>query len=157
VTREIRGFAAVISPVRAVRYAFEFVALSALGPSASVLAVGYSVVDVADLEGEGPGGAVRKVRRALGARAFGFNYFTLGPGIIGREHDHTESGMEEVYFVVGGSGTMRVDGEEIELRPGIFLRVDGESTRVPEAGPDGLEFVTFGRPLTGDYEPPAWG
>ena len=30
--------------------------------------------------GEGPGGAVRKVRRALGARAFGFNYFTIPPG-----------------------------------------------------------------------------
>ncbi|HEV8250529.1 MAG TPA: cupin domain-containing protein [Gaiellaceae bacterium] len=119
--------------------------------------MGFSVVDVADLEGEGPGGAVRKVRRALGARAFGFNYFTLGPGVVGREHDHAEQRQEEVYFVVKGSGTMRVDGEEIELRPGIFLRVDGESTRVPTAGPDGIEFVTFGRPVTGDYEPPAWG
>ena len=119
--------------------------------------MGFSVVDVADLEGEGPGGAVRKVRRALGARAFGFNYFTLPPNVAGREHDHAEQGMEEVYFVVGGSGTMRVDGEEVELRPGVFVRVDGESTRVPVAGPDGIEFVTFGRPVTGDYEPPPWG
>jgi mannose-6-phosphate isomerase-like protein (cupin superfamily) len=101
--------------------------------------------------------AVRKVRRALGARAFGSNYFTLGPGIIGREHDHAESGMEEVYFGVRGSGTMRVDGEEIELRPRIFLRVDGESTRVPVSGDDGLEFVTFGAPLDHPYEPPDWG
>jgi mannose-6-phosphate isomerase-like protein (cupin superfamily) len=122
-----------------------------------VLGVGYSVVDVADLEGEGPGGAVRKVRRALGAQAFGFNYFTLSPGVVGREHDHAEQGMEEVYFVVRGSGTMRVDGEEVLLRPGVFLRVDGESTRVPTAGPEGIEFVTFGRPVTGEYEPPSWG
>ena len=119
--------------------------------------MGYSVVDVADLEGEGPGGAVRKVRRALGARAFGFNYFTLLPNVVGREHDHAEQGMEEVYFVVRGSGAMRVDGEEVELRPGVFVRVDGESTRVPVAGPDGIEFVTFGRPVDGDYEPPSWG
>lgn len=119
--------------------------------------MGYSVVDVAELEGEGPGGAVRKVRRALGASAFGFNYFTLPAGVTGREHDHAEQGQEEVYFVVKGSGTMRVDAEEIELRPGVFVRVDGESTRVPIAGDDGLEFVTFGRPVKGDYEPPAWG
>ena len=123
----------------------------------SVTGVGYSVVDVAELEGEGPGGAVRKVRRALGARAFGFNYFTLGPGVVGREHDHAEQGQEEVYFVVKGFGTMRVDDDDVELRPGVFLRVDGKSTRCPSAGPDGLEFVTFGRPVDGDYEPPAWG
>ena len=119
--------------------------------------MGYSAVDVDRLEGAGPGGMVRKVRRALGARAFGFNYFTLPPGAEGREHDHAESGMEEVYFVVRGSGTMRVDDEDVELRPGRFVRVDGASRRVPVAGDDGLEFVTFGAPLEGPYEPPSWG
>ena len=117
----------------------------------------YSVVDVGDLEGEGPGGAVRKVRRALGARAFGFNYFTLPPGVEGREHDHAEANQEEVYFVVRGSGRMRVDGNEVELKPGRFVRVDPASRRVPIAGEVGLEFVTFGAPLDGPYEPPAWG
>jgi len=119
--------------------------------------VAYSYVDVDELEGEGPGGAVRKVRRALGARAFGFNYFTLPPGITGREHDHADSNQEEVYFVVRGSGTMRIDGDEVELRPGRFVRVDGGSTRVPIAGGDGLEFVTFGAPVGGGYDPPSWG
>jgi hypothetical protein len=118
--------------------------------------VAYSYVDVEDIEGEGPGGAVRKLRRQLGARAFGFNYFTLPPGIEGREHDHAETDQEEVYFVVRGSGTMRIDGDEIELRPGRFVRVDGSATRVPVAGDDGLEFVTFGAPLSGGYEPPSW-
>ena len=119
--------------------------------------MGYSFVDVDALEGEGPGGAVRKLRAALGARAFGFNYFTLPAGVTGREHDHAESNQEEVYFIVGGGGTMRVDGEEIELKAGRFLRVDPGSTRVPVAGGEGLEFVTFGAPLDGTYEPPSWG
>jgi mannose-6-phosphate isomerase-like protein (cupin superfamily) len=119
--------------------------------------MGYSVADVEALEGEGPGGMVRKVRRALGARAFGFNYFTLPPGIAGREHDHADANQEEVYFVVRGSGTMRIDGEEVELQPGRFVRVDPASRRVPVAGEDGLEFVTFGAPLDGAYEPPSWG
>ena len=63
----------------------------------------------------------------------------------------------EVYFVVNGTGTMHIDGTEVELRPGRFVRVDPGSTRMPVAGPDGLEFVTFGAPLEGDYEPPDWG
>jgi mannose-6-phosphate isomerase-like protein (cupin superfamily) len=119
--------------------------------------VGFSYVDVDTLEGEGPGGAVRKVRRELGARAFGFNYFTLAPGVEGREHDHAEQGQEEVYFVVRGGGVMRIDGEEVDLKPGRFLRVDPSSTRVPIAGEDGVEFVTFGAPLEGSYQPPSWG
>jgi quercetin dioxygenase-like cupin family protein len=117
----------------------------------------YSVVDVDQLEPEGPGGMVRKVRRALGARAFGFNYFTIPANTEGREHDHADQNMEEVYFVVRGSGVMRVGGEDVDLRPGRFLRVDPDSTRMPIAGDDGLEFVTFGAPLEGGYEPPAWG
>lgn len=117
----------------------------------------YSYVDVDSLEGEGPGGMVRKTRRATGARAFGFNYFTLPPGLEGREHDHADSAQEEVYFVVKGGGKMRIDGEELDLMPGRFVRVDPESTRVPIAGDEGLEFVTFGAPLEGSYEPPDWG
>jgi mannose-6-phosphate isomerase-like protein (cupin superfamily) len=119
--------------------------------------MGFDYVDVDSLEGEGPGGAVRKVRRAVGGRAFGFNYFILPAGVTGREHDHAETDMEEVYFVVRGGGVMQVDGEEVELRPGRFLRVDPEATRVPVAGDEGLEFVTFGAPLGGGYEPPSWG
>src|SRR5919198_189036 len=82
----------------------------------------YSVADVDELEAEGPGGMVRKVRRALGARAFGFNYFKFPPGQAGREHSHAHDGHEEVVFVVKGGGMLRVDGEEIELKPGRFVR-----------------------------------
>ena len=120
--------------------------------------MGYSVVDVSDLEGEGPGGMVRKVRRAAGGRAFGFNYFVFPPETEGREHDHADAGLEEVYFVVRGGGTMRIDGEAVELRAGRFLRVDPASRRVPVAGPEGLEFLTIGAPLEGNpYRPPDWG
>jgi quercetin dioxygenase-like cupin family protein len=117
----------------------------------------FTVADVDTVEGEGPGGAVRKLRRALDAKAFGFNYFVLPAGVEGHEHDETRSGQEEVVFVVKGSGTLRVDGEEVELRPGRFVRLDPEARRVPIAGGDGLEFVAFGAPLDGRYEPPSWG
>jgi mannose-6-phosphate isomerase-like protein (cupin superfamily) len=118
---------------------------------------GYSVIDVGELAGEGPGGRVRKARRALGAQAFGFNYFTLPPGQEGREHSHEDTNQEEVYFVVRGSGVMRIEGEEIDLKPGRFVRVDPAATRLPTAGPDGLEFIAFGAPLDAPYTPPDWG
>ena len=54
-------------------------------------------------------------------------------------------------------GRCAINGDELELKPGRFVRVDPGSTRVPVAGPDGLEFVTFGAPLDGGYEPPDWG
>jgi mannose-6-phosphate isomerase-like protein (cupin superfamily) len=117
----------------------------------------FSFVDVGSLEGEGPGGSVHKARRALGAQAFGFNYFILPSNSSGREHSHEDSNQEEVYFVVKGSGTMRIEDEEIELKPGRFVRVDPTATRLPVAGPDGLEFIAFGAPLDAPYEPPSWG
>lgn len=117
----------------------------------------FSYVDVGSLEGEGPGGAVRKTRRALGARAFGFNYFVLPPNQSGREHSHEESMQEEVYFIVKGAGTMHVEGEELELKPGRFVRVDPTAVRLPVAGPEGIEFIAFGAPIDTPYEPPPWG
>ena len=113
--------------------------------------MGYSHVHLDDIEPAGPGGAVRFVRRELGATAFGINHFTLPAGATGREHDESESGQEEVIIVLAGSGTMRVDGDELPLRPGSFVRLDPESTRVPVAGADGLEFVTIGSPREAPY------
>jgi quercetin dioxygenase-like cupin family protein len=112
---------------------------------------------VDSLEPEGPGGMVRKARRALEARAFGFNYFTFPPNQEGREHDHSHDGQEEVMFVVRGSGRLRVDGEDVELKPGRFVRLDPQARRVPTSGADGLEFVTFGAPIEQPYEAPVWG
>jgi hypothetical protein len=117
----------------------------------------YDVVDVAELPGEGPGGAVKKVRRALGARAFGFNWFELPAGVEGLEHDETSTGQEEVMVVVAGSGRLRVDGDEVELLPGRFVRLSPEAVRCPVAGEGGLTFLTFGAPIDGGYEPPSWG
>jgi quercetin dioxygenase-like cupin family protein len=114
--------------------------------------MGYSVVDVADVEGSGPGGAVRFVRRELGVEAFGINWFELPPGAEGREHDESETGQEEVSVVIAGSGLWRVDGEEVPARVGTFVRFDPGTTRCPVAGPDGMTFVSVGaRP--GSYEP----
>jgi quercetin dioxygenase-like cupin family protein len=115
-------------------------------------AVRYSVVNVDEIEPGGPGGAIRFVRRELGVQAFGVNWFELGPGGEGYEHDETGSGQEEISIVVAGSGHWRVDGEDVPVRYGSVIRFDSDATRQPVAGPDGLTFVSVGAPR-GSYEP----
>ena len=114
--------------------------------------MGYSIVNVDEIEGAGPGGAVRFVRRELGLEAFGINWYELPPGAEGREHDETDTGQEEVNVVVAGSGHWRIEGEEVPVRAGTFLRFDPETTRQPIAGPEGMTFVAVGA-RRGSYEP----
>jgi mannose-6-phosphate isomerase-like protein (cupin superfamily) len=112
----------------------------------------YSSVNIDEIEPGGPGGVIRFVRRHLGADAFGFNYFEIPADREGYEHDETGSGQEEVLFVVSGSGHWRIDGEEVPVRAGSFVRVDPEARRCPVAGPDGLTFLAIGS-RKGSYEP----
>jgi hypothetical protein len=111
----------------------------------------YSIVSLDDIEPAGPGGVVRFVRRELGVEAFGINWFKLPPNTEGREHDETGSSQEEVNVVVRGSGVYRIDGEEVPVRAGTFLRFDPETTRCPVAGPDGMTLLAVGAPR-GTYE-----
>lgn len=114
--------------------------------------MGYAVVNIEDIEPTGPGKAVRFVRRELGVEAFGINWFELPPDSEGREHDEISSGQEEVSVVVRGTGHWRIDGAEVPVRVGSFVRFDPESTRCPVAGPDGLAFLSIGA-RRGAYEP----
>lgn len=113
--------------------------------------MGYSVVNIADIEGSGPGGAVRFVRRELGVEAFGVNWFEMAPNMVGHEHDEQTSQQEEVNVVIAGGGRWRIDGDEIEVARGTVLRFDPETTRCPIAGPEGMTFVAIGA-RRGSYE-----
>ncbi len=114
--------------------------------------MGYSIVRVDEIEPAGPGGVVRFVRRELGVRAFGVNWFDLPPNAEGYEHDEVDTGQEEVAVVVRGSGTWRVDGEDVQVEEGTFVRFDPGTVRCPVAGPAGMTFVAIGSRV-GSYEP----
>jgi len=98
----------------------------------------YSVVNVDEVEGTGPGGAVHFVRRELGVEAFGINWFELPPNADGFEHDEQTSGQEEVVVVIAGSGRWRIGSDVEPVTLGSFIRIDPGETRCPHAGPDGL-------------------
>ncbi len=114
--------------------------------------MGFSMINVDEIEREGPGGAVRFVRRRLGVEAFGINWFEIPPGMEGREHDESETQQEEVNVIVRGSGIYRVEGENVPVREGTFLRFDPGTMRMPIAGPDGMTMVAVGA-RRGSYEP----
>jgi hypothetical protein len=114
--------------------------------------VGYSMVQIDELPQEGPGGAVRFVRRGLGVGAFGINWFELPPNTEGREHDELETQQEEVNVIIAGSGVYRVEGEDIPVSRGTVMRFDPETTRVPVAGPEGMTMIAVGA-RRGSYEP----
>ena len=113
--------------------------------------MGYSMVQVDELPPEGPGGAVRFIRRHLGVDAFGINWFEIPPNAEGREHDELETQQEEVNVIIAGSGVYRVDGEQVPFEAGTIFRFDPETTRQPLAGPDGLTMIAIGAPR-GSYE-----
>ena len=101
--------------------------------------MGYRIFDA------GRVGERRKlVARELGARAIRMNRFDNEPLQAGKEHDERESGQEEIYFAVAGSGHLVVDGESIPLEPGVFVLVEPESTRQVVAAADGLGYVVVG-------------
>jgi quercetin dioxygenase-like cupin family protein len=114
--------------------------------------MGYSMIHIDDIEPAGPGGAVRFVRRQLGVEAFGVNWFQLPPNTEGREHDESESGQEEVNVIVAGSGWYRIEGEDVPVSVGSFLRFDPGTTRCPVAGPEGMTMIGIGA-RKGSYEP----
>jgi quercetin dioxygenase-like cupin family protein len=109
-------------------------------------------VNIEDVEGAGPGGAFHFVRRELGVAAFGINWIEIPPGAEGHEHDESDTGQEEVNVCVRGSGVYRVEGEEVPVSVGTFLRFDSGTTRMPIAGPEGMTMIAVGA-RRGSYEP----
>lgn len=99
----------------------------------------WSVVDAREFEGRR-----KAIARELGARAIKLNRFDNEPGQAGKDHDERETGQEEIYIPVEGSGVLRVDGEEVPLEPGRYVLVSPESRRQVVAGPAGLAYVVVG-------------
>ena len=89
--------------------------------------MGYTLINRDDPSIESFRGAFFKIRRALGTTAFGINEVRFPPGIEGPEHDELDTGHEEVYIVLEGSGTFTIDGEAVAVGGGDYLRVDADA------------------------------
>ena len=65
-------------------------------------------------------------------------------------HRHKEA--EEVYVVLAGSGTLRLNDDEIPVTRLDAIRVGPDVTRGFAAGPEGLELLVFSVSAPGDAE-----
>jgi len=76
------------------------------------------------------GGGMRKARAELGVSSFGLQVLDLPPNADRYpEHDHAESGQEEVYLVMSGEAEIEVDGEKVPLGPDTMVRVGPAAKR----------------------------
>jgi len=103
----------------------------------------------------GFGGGFVKVRAELGVSAFGMQVIQLPPDYGDYpEHDHADSGQEEVFVAIGGSGWIDIEGERVELDGETFVRVGAGAKRKVYAGPEGLRVLVIGGAPGKVYEAP---
>lgn len=102
--------------------------LTMYSPGEAPQTEGVEVTVIAANDCEGTyGGAMKKVRAELGVSSFGLQMLDLPAGLtLYPEHDHAESGQEEIYIGIDGHAVLLIggeDGERFEIEPGTFARV----------------------------------
>jgi len=112
----------------------------------------YTAKKISDMEA-GFGGGFIKCRAELGVTAFGMQVIQLPPEYGDYpDHDHAESGQEEVFLAIGGSGYMEVGGERVELDADTMVRVAADVKRKVFSGPQGLRMLVIGGTPEKPYE-----
>ena len=90
----------------------------------------------------------RSARVPLETENAAISYLRVAPGYrLPFGHHHAE--QEEIYVLVDGSARIRLDDEVVELRPFDAVRIDRQTMRNLEGGPQGAEVILFGAPNTG--------
>jgi uncharacterized cupin superfamily protein len=90
-------------------------------------------------------GGLLKARAALGVTSFGMQIVRLPPNADRYpEHDHSESGQEEVFTVLEGAATLLAGDEEHPLEPGVFARVGPNETRKLSTGDQAAVILALG-------------
>lgn len=101
-------------------------------------------------------GFAKLVRPGMGIDAFGANIMDLPPDYETKSHDEAESGQQELYLGLRGSGWVVIGDERLELDAEHFVRVDSGTGRVVASGPDGLRVLIVGGVSGAAYEAPDW-
>jgi uncharacterized cupin superfamily protein len=115
---------------------------------------GYTIAHRDELERTGNWSLVR---RSLGCQALGMNLVEIPPGESIPEHDESERDQEEVFFVISGSPTIVVDGEEHPVGAGTFARFDPPHRRtVRNHGSEPASVLIMSAPTTSGYRPMEW-
>ena len=101
-------------------------------------------------------GAVKLVRAGLRISAFGANILDLPPNYTTESHDEAETGQQELYVALRGSGRVLIGDHGLALDGEHLVRVDAGVTRVLASDGDGLRVMCVGSTPDAPYTPPAW-
>jgi mannose-6-phosphate isomerase-like protein (cupin superfamily) len=97
------------------------------------------------------------VRRTLELQAFGINVVEIAPGEQIPEHAEVDRDQEEVFYVLSGSPTLVIDGEEHPTPVGTFARLDPAHRRtVRNGGSEPASVLIASAPRTSGYTPLDW-
>ncbi len=101
-------------------------------------------------------GFAKLVRSGLGITAFGAQIMDLPPDYATKSHDEAESGQQELYVALRGSGAVVSGEERFPLDPEHLVRVNAGIDRVLTSGPEGLRVLCIGGVPGGAYVAPEW-
>ena len=95
---------------------------------------GYAIAkreDATDWMAQWPGfGEMRWYSDALGTEQVSFSWRLMPPDTGGRgSYGHRHPGQEEIYFVVSGVVTFKIDDDVFEAGPQTAVRVAGDAFR----------------------------
>lgn len=79
----------------------------------------------------------------LDCKDTGFSHHRMAAGLTA-PFAHVHDDAEEVYVVIGGSGTIVLDDETVAIRRLDAVRVAPAVSRTLAAGDEGLEVLVFG-------------
>lgn len=100
-------------------------------------------------------GTTRLAGAELGVESFGIQVFDFPAGFSDYpEHDHSDSGMEEVYVVLEGSAEFEINGHRVSLDGERMLWVGAATRRRLEPGPEGVRILVIGSAPGKRYERP---
>jgi mannose-6-phosphate isomerase-like protein (cupin superfamily) len=96
--------------------------------------VGYTVANrdqATDWMAQFPGfGEMRWYTEALDCAQVSFSWRSMPAGTGGRgSYGHRHPGIEEIYLVLSGTATFKIDDDVLELGPLSAVKVEGDSYR----------------------------
>jgi len=115
---------------------------------------GYTIQNLKEVEDQAPKFGLspdlesRMARVPLEMEHSGISYQRLAPNFR-VPFGHRHKTQEEVYVVLKGSLRAKVEGDVLELKQWDALRVDKDTMRSFEGGPEGAEILAIGAPNTG--------
>jgi hypothetical protein len=101
-------------------------------------------------------GFAKLVRTGLGISAFGAQIMDLPPDYTTAAHDESDTGQQELYVALRGSGAVVAGDARLALDLDHLVRVDAGVDRVLTSGPDGLRVLCIGGVPGAPYVAPEW-